>query len=124
MTHSSAIGQQFHQLPMFMTAHELRNETTPGDFVASRFGVPQNAEDMWSRKLRESKEVTRVPAEWGPEWQPESIPLHESIRKNGIKSPVSVGYDARGVTTLKDGHHRVAVAASISPHYLVPVDHD
>ena len=97
---------QFRQLPMFMTAHELKTDVTPGDFKASHYGVPQNVNDMWSKKHRESTERG----------------LHDSIRKKGVSTPVDVWqYDDKPI--LADGHHRVATAHTISPNYLLPVEH-
>lgn len=105
---------------MFMSASELRNETSPGDFVPRQFGVPQNVEDMWDRKLRESQ-TTRQHDDY---WNHGSESLAESIQREGVKDPVWLTHQ-RGMPrpTLSDGHHRVAAAFRMNPHYLMPVEH-
>lgn len=109
---------QFAQLPMFMTARELRHETTPGDFVARKFGVPQSVEDMWDRKTRESESPRN------DYWNDSNESLAALIRREGVKEPVWLTHE-RGMPrpTLSDGHHRVAAAHRINPNSLLPVEH-
>lgn len=102
---------------MWMTAEELKTGITAGDFKASHYGVPQNLDEMWSTKLRESRSRPADPYEFGP--QPR---LSASIKREGIHTPVDVWhYDDEQI--LADGHHRVATAHAISPKYLIPVEH-
>jgi hypothetical protein len=49
--------------------------------------------------------------------------MHDSIREEGVKAPVSIGHDARGRKTIIGGHHRIAAAADIDPDRLMPVLH-
>ena len=115
----SGSAAQFRQLPMFMTAQELKTEVTPGDFKASHYGVPQNVNDMWSKKYRESQTRPADPFVWDTPDQPR---LSKSIKRDGVKNPVDVWhYDDEQI--LADGHHRVATAHAISPNYLIPVEH-
>lgn len=49
--------------------------------------------------------------------------LDKDIRKNGIKVPISLGYEygSQGKPQIWGGHHRLAVAHDINPDMEVPV---
>ncbi len=126
MSHASP---QFHQLPMFMTAHEIQTTVTPGDYFRHK---DRDQASMWDRKLNESND-TASPTnnklrrdykdDWRSENDDESKTLTESIAKHGVNHPVEVLHEKDGNSYLTEGHHRVVVAASISPDYLLPVTH-
>jgi len=99
----SGVGKQFEQLPMFMTAKELKNEVTPDDW---RAGGP-SLDSLWRRKAREA----------------EKSGLTESIRKDGVQEPVEVVHRGETHRYLVDGHHRVAAASKVGPKTLLPVRH-
>lgn len=121
------VGQQFHQLPMFMSAREIQTTLTPGDYY------PRTDADhaaMWDRKLTESNDVSsptnsqQYDDDWRAENNDDSKTLTESIAKHGVRQPVNVYHDAEsGKSYLRNGHHRVSVAASMDPHALLPVHH-
>lgn len=100
-------GRQFQQLPMFMTAGELRNprQTTPGDFT--RLQGPALVQ-AWDQKLSES-----------------GFPMRQSIAQTGVSRPVVIQHNPREspLPILGDGHHRVASAYAHSHKALVPVEH-
>lgn len=90
------------QLRMFMTPHEIMQEyhPNPGDFE-----IEDDTEgDLWDRKAMEA-------ADSG---------LEASIRKHGIKMPISLDPKNR---IVRGGHHRLAVAHYLSPHQFIPVMH-
>ena len=46
--------------------------------------------------------------------------LYESIQREGVKSPVTLRND-KGVTSIDDGHHRIAAANDVDENMYVPV---
>lgn len=107
---------QGEQLPMFMTARDLYNNTQPGD---ARESAPQ----MWNSKLREA----RVP---GSAEDSSGASLRDSVRSSGVRTPVTVlhggwiaGYQDSDKPILWNGHHRVVSAINTNPDQLVPVEH-
>lgn len=126
MSHASP---QFHQLPMFMTAHEIQMNVTPGDYFSH---MDRDQASMWDRKLNESNDTAsptnnRLRLDYNGDWRSgnddDSKTLTESIAKHGVNHPVEVLHERDGESYLIEGHHRVAAAASISPDYLIPVLH-
>lgn len=117
-------GQQFKQLPMFMTARDIKethepNDRKPGEVSPSR---------IWNRKLRESKDTKDtggIPIK-GANGAYEQVSLHEHIARTGVSQAVSI-QDPQGAAGQKplvfDGHHRVASAADSRPNDLIPVVH-
>jgi hypothetical protein len=99
-------SKQWEQLPMFMTAGDIKSKITYSDDgdVGGK---------LWSRKLSESKRGG----------------LYRSIKAKGVKKPVELQRNLNRSTftpvgyQLNDGHHRVAAAADIDPNMLVPVTH-
>jgi hypothetical protein len=103
--------QQFQQLPMFMSAREIQEQTTPGDKEPT-----QRTSSFWAHKRREAESLDAVKGAGGPT-------LAESIRSGGVQQPVELGWASTLVRPeLANGHHRVAVAAKSDQ--LVPVMHD
>ena len=48
--------------------------------------------------------------------------MYQSIKAEGVKSPVLLGYDMKtDQSTIRDGHHRIAAANDIDPEMYVPV---
>ena len=94
------------QFKLFMTARELREQYDPnwGDFEDD-----ETSEDVWNRKLRESKETG----------------LHKDIEDIGVRMPVTVSdnpaTDSEFKPEILGGHHRVASAFEINPDMLIPV---
>lgn len=106
------------QLSMFATARELRH------------GASNEADDFpdfWERKLEETK------LDQYPDWHdsageriPEDRRMWESIKKEGVRTPVSVSYvdvGGKSVRRLNAGHHRVAAQYDIDPDRLIPLYH-
>lgn len=103
-------GPQFHQLPMFATAHELMHEHKPGDAPGN-----YSAQRMWDRKRRENR---KAPQEGTPGLHPDVF--------TGVHTPVEVEHDSvwsPNGPMLNNGHHRTAAAYDRDPQSLVPVEH-
>jgi hypothetical protein len=104
-------GQQFTQLPMFMSARELYGthsievQQTP----ESRFGgARRSMPEMWSVKRRENKRSG----------------LDKDVAAQGVQQPVELtsGRDVIG-NVIYNGHHRIEAAHRADPDMLVPVEH-
>lgn len=116
--------------PLFATAREIHNEVGYGDQLAG-----QSKDDLVAEKLRS--------ADKSPEEKPagkDAIVLKDSdrvredhpghiggltkrIKENGYdwSKPVEVHSDFTGDTSLRDGHHRVAVMLRDRPDEFIPI---
>jgi hypothetical protein len=108
----SNLGRQWQQLDMYKTAKELRGSTlldVEGAKVwdAGRTDPKQIDKDVMDQKLGESR----------------ATGLYDSIKAQGVSSPVYVTHNARFGQTVGDGHHRIAAAHDIDPNMLIPVEH-
>src|SRR5262245_11313378 len=97
------------QLPMFMTAREIKEGYQPDTYgrlpgSATRHGGPERSEEVWYRKLRESK----YPEDEGPS-------LHESIAAEGVHVPLhlSLQFGSEGKRVVVEGQHRLAAQHDI-----------
>lgn len=55
---------------------------------------------------------------------PDEETLYNSIKKNGVRSPVSLQfYDDTDTPYIDNGNHRVASANDINPNMYVPIDY-
>lgn len=117
--------QQFTQLPMFMTAQELRHGMLHADVNPGARQATQDA--VWDRKLAESQ--ISDPSGYGSHAGPgrADVSLADAVRADGgVREPVKImhgGTGRLGDRYLKDGHHRVAVAYAAGGDTLVPVQH-
>lgn len=104
-------GPQFHQLAMFMTAHELKHDVESGD--APGWGSER---EMWAHKRR----AANLPhSGYG------GHSLRQDIAQHGVKMPVEVWHDKElKRPLLANGHHRTAVAHDMDPKTLLPVMHN
>lgn len=104
-------GRQFEQLPMFMTARELRHGVESSDFLGK--GSDEQWNDKASRATRTSSGAD------------DNSTLAEHIAKHGVMQPVAVYHSSTvaGSKWLQNGHHRVATAYSQNPDSLIPVRH-
>lgn len=105
------------QLAIWKTAGQIVSEyePLPGDVHAG-----ETAEDVWARKAME--------ADRGAPGNSRNITLGEtlsqSIRRQGIKHPVSLQFKDSGSGEqpyVLGGHHRIAAALHDNPDNLVPV---
>jgi len=119
---------QFHQLPMFMSAREIKSQYQPldadrlsvnADGHAEAFGVKgpfslmESDYQLYARKLRES-----------------GGDLERDIMANGVTNPILLedgtdpnGGGWHGRMQIVGGHHRVAVMLRRAPDQLMPVEH-
>ena len=108
----SMLGRQWKQLDMYKTAKELR-ATRLGDvesakiWDAGRTPAHEIEKTVMDQKLGESR-VTG---------------LYDSIKAQGVSSPVYVTHNEKFGQTVGDGHHRIAAAHDIDPNMLIPVEH-
>lgn len=95
------------QLKLFMTARELMQHPA-GDDLDHWRPMEQN-EDLFHEKLGESMDDG----------------LHSSIKKEGVKEPISLEFVTKGDNTpvISDGHHRIAAAFSVNPDMIIPVEY-
>lgn len=113
MTYRNLSEALFHgQLPMFMTAGEIKQHFDPryGDRYGR--GISETEGKFWGRKLQEA---TRRKTEDGT--------LRKSIREKGVQEPVALDLPSRrSKPEIIEGHHRVAVAAKDAPNAMLPVE--
>ena len=107
------------QLAIWKTAKEIKRnyQPLPGDI-----GRGENAQDMWMRKADEANNGS--PGDARKLTNKET--LTESIRRNGIKNPVTLQYKAeagKAQPMVMGGHHRIAAAHYIGDNTLVPVQY-
>ncbi len=96
---------QFHeQLPMFVSAREVKEHYIPGDSPGDLPGSP-GAEHLWDRKLRMSQRRD----------------LYGSVEKEGVKDPVWAGIAPSGERVLWEGHHRTSSQFDANPERLMPI---
>jgi hypothetical protein len=107
------------QLSMFVPARELMGYTaghTEG--YGDKYLFLSESPGLIKEKLQESKSGSSsgsyLPKKKGQE------SLYDSIKKEGVKSPISLRVRKNGVQ-ISDGHHRVVAAHDINPDMEVPV---
>lgn len=135
--HESMVSQQFHQLPMFMSAREIREgwqaldgdrlggalrrkrfSLTSGESTGSH-GSPETDDQLYARKLAEAHDPSRGPG---------TQSLVEHLRAVGgvsepihLLDPTSKRRGALGRPEVLGGHHRIAAMSEIDPDALMPV---
>lgn len=95
-------ANSYHQLAMYMTPRELRHAELGDTYVTG-----EEDHEILRRKLRESNKSG----------------LATRIRKEGVKKPIHLFHENDGTSTITDGHHRLAVAQTMRPDTLIPVEH-
>lgn len=123
-------GPQFHQLPIFMTPREIRQqyraldgdrEEVVDDWDAEvEERRPETDDELFDRKLDESLDAPANPRDEFSET------LFESVKRDGVKNPVSLQFKdlaVLGKPQILGGHHRLAVAHEYRPDEFVPVEH-
>lgn len=129
------LSQQFHQLPMFMSAREIRTDYQAldgdrDDRVAHDWDAspevhrPETDDELFGRKADEA---------WGDyDHSPNThLSLGEHILRHGVENPVSLmdpaapkwDMGSQGKPQILGGHHRVAVMEQEKPTALMPVEH-
>ena len=108
------------QLAMWKTAGEIVGNYRPLD---GDFHPGETAKDVWARKGREASEG--APGDSRSKTTGET--LAQSIKREGIKHPVTLQYrdaaesDGEDTPTIFGGHHRIAASLLDNPNNLVPV---
>ena len=128
------VGQQFHQLPMFLSAREIRSTYRALD--ADRHDViddweadhettrPETDDELFDRKYDDAIDKDEIGAETGPNSRSS---LRDHLLEHGVHNPVSLELPGQSLSGLKPqilgGHHRVAVMSKHKPDALIPVEH-
>jgi len=97
---------QAGQLPMFMTAPEIKEHFTPHEDEYEQYEEPHT---LWERKLGESKET---PYKNGKS-------RYTVFKEEGVKNPVDLRHDT---AEIYNGHHRIASMEKIDPKRLMAVN--
>ena len=125
----------YDQLQMFMTARQLRTDLRPGDALdAERYGLSTTetmrrvAEaNMWADKESENAVPgTSVSAHYAHHEnfdRSQGPSMDESVRREGVKSPVGIFHGVSYGAMIGEGHHRIAAAFKANPDMWVPVEH-
>lgn len=105
---------QFSQLPMFMSAREIKSQYAPwhGDFEEHEDGSKESPRELWDRKYEESLEFG----------------YHKTIPKEGVRRPVALEvvdpwWNGNKRPEIMGGHHRIEIMARHKPDALMPVEH-
>lgn len=109
------------QLALFIPARELADpkKYVPMDFVGSSF---KSVEKFIEFKIKQSERGRVHNTHNRP--APEGVETHyESIKKNGVKTPVTLDWDYNENPAISDGMHRVYAANKINPNMEVPVNY-
>lgn len=107
------------QLSMFLPARELMDHTAGHtEAFSDKYLILSESPGVVKQKLRESKSgnasLTYLPKKRGQD------SLYDSIKKEGVTSPVELRVRKHDVQ-INDGHHRVVAANDINPDMEVPV---
>ena len=115
----SDVSKQFEQLPMFMSAREIRGQYQALD--ADRKEHEYNDNELFDRKYDEAENnYDHAPNEHRS--------LKDALLQDGVRNPISLQADANkvglgGKPQILGGHHRVAVMYEHKPDSLMPVAH-
>lgn len=103
---------------MFIPARELMNYTAGHTEGINKDYLPlSKSPGVIRKKLQESKEKSAAGQYFVKKGKDS---LHDSIRKEGVKSPVNLRIRTNDVQ-INDGHHRLVSAHDIDPNMEVPV---
>ena len=100
------------QLPMFMTAGEIKQHYNVHEDEMEDHNV-SSEEELWNKKSKESH------MRFG---KPKS--RYETFKKEGVQSPVEIGYSHNHPDGyIGEGHHRIASMEEIDSKRLMSVEH-
>jgi len=110
------------QLRLFMQAKELMNvHTLEATQWGNHYRTMNDDSSLYLSKVRESvsgyEHDTYNTAKKGQE------NLYDSIKKEGVKSPVTLS-DRAGLLNIENGHHRIAAANAINEDMYIPVRYE
>ena len=107
------------QLSMFVPARELMDYTSGHtEGFSDKYLLLSESPGVIREKLQESKSGSSSLAYKPKKRGQES--LYDSIKKEGVKTPISLRVHKNGVQ-INDGHHRVVAANDINPDMEIPV---
>lgn len=98
--------------PMFMTPDEVTKHFRLADIVSPY--TKQDVKETMDYKLADSKHPMSFDGKTS---------LYESVKKEGIKEPLSVETTPHvDRPILVNGHHRLAVSQNLNPKQFVPLE--
>ena len=116
----TSASPQFKQLPMFMSAREIRSQyqALDGDRETDSDGWRESDDDLFDRKYEESYATKHLNGDY----------LADHIAEHGVENPVSLQADPLNTGSfdkpeILGGHHRIAVMETSRPDDLMPVEH-
>jgi hypothetical protein len=116
----TSASPQFQQLPMFMSAREIRSQyqALDGDRLENSDGDLETDDDLFDRKHWESQTMKHLNGDY----------LADHIAEHGVENPVSLQADpwktgSLGKPAILAGHHRIAVMETSRPDELMHVEH-
>jgi hypothetical protein len=126
MIHDTRAGQQFRQLPMFMSAREIRDQYQALDadrdeVIGETDEWTEDDDELFNRKYDEAENNVDHAAG-------DSRSLRDALLQDGVKNPISLQADQEQTGShwkpeILGGHHRVAVMSEHKPDVLMPVEH-
>ena len=113
-----ALGPQFKQLNLFMTAPEIKGRITQSMDQAIGETLPMMWERKWKQAGRPSMDA------FDEEDRPIGPSLQSSIAEKGYQSkyPIDIVH-SEGDESLPDAHHRVEVMSRLHPDQFLNVQH-
>lgn len=115
------VGRQFQTLPMFMTPNEIKSQVDTFDRRTHPDGTTESHEQMWNRKLDESRSFDYRSS--GGRTLEQSI-QHEGVRNPPLLEHIHSNNENGTAVFISDGHHRIAAHAAVhGPDTLMPVRH-
>ena len=106
------------QLSMFLPARELMNYTAGHTEGFSNKYLPlAKSPGVYRQKLQESKEKSSSGQYFVEKEKPS---LYDSIKQEGVTSPVSLKILKNDIQ-INNGHHRIVSAHDIDPNTEIPI---
>ena len=110
---------------MFMTPGEVTEHFTLGDSpILDRKTTPAISKTAGQKSADKETLEYKLKDAKHPQSHDGKTSLYDSVKNEGIQSPISVGrspYLNRPVVT--DGHHRLAVAHNLNPNQFLHVEY-
>ena len=114
---------QPYQMKMFMQAKDFMG-VLAGHTEGGEYKLMSESPNVYSSKLQESKVGSSASTFFKKKRGKDS--LYDSIKKEGVKSPVSLKVyrtDSGWEEQINEGHHRIVSAHDIDPEMLIPVEY-
>ena len=133
------------QLPLFMTAGEIKEHYNLGDLGGAFVDSPEQVREFKNRpvgvaktpehKAADERLLNRKLSEANTNLAEDAhgyytfagtskgLTLSESIQAEGIKTPLTITHWLAARPAVADGHHRLAAMAAYRPDDMIPLRH-